>query len=122
MESFETIKIIMDYQDPWIFNADCLRKFFEGWCCKGGRGDKKFRRLRIEPIWQTGGTRLSFHNLKKLYPWIFNADCLRKFFEGWCCKGGRGDKKFRRLRIEPIWQTGGTRLSFHNLKKLCNSI
>ena len=41
-ESLETIEIGMDYDNPcpWIFSADSLRKFFEGWCCKGG-GNKK---------------------------------------------------------------------------------
>ncbi|CAG8609204.1 7656_t:CDS:1, partial [Diversispora eburnea] len=34
-KSIEIIKIKMDY-DPWMFSAESLRKFFEGWCCKGG--------------------------------------------------------------------------------------
>ncbi|CAG8577671.1 8182_t:CDS:2, partial [Diversispora eburnea] len=46
-ESLETIKIRMVYRDPWIFSASSLRKFFEGWCCKGG-GNEKLRRLRIK--------------------------------------------------------------------------
>ncbi|CAG8458190.1 8688_t:CDS:2 [Diversispora eburnea] len=35
-ESLETIRIKMG-----IFSADSLRKFFEGWCCKGMGGNKK---------------------------------------------------------------------------------
>ncbi|RHZ85811.1 hypothetical protein Glove_60g108 [Diversispora epigaea] len=52
-DSLETIKIGMDYYNPWIFSADSLRKFFERWCCKRGGGNKKLRGLRIEPIRQT---------------------------------------------------------------------
>ncbi|CAG8458265.1 8692_t:CDS:2 [Diversispora eburnea] len=33
--SLETVEIIM-----CMFSADSLRKFFEGWCCKGGGGNK----------------------------------------------------------------------------------
>ncbi|CAG8513405.1 1732_t:CDS:1 [Diversispora eburnea] len=42
-ESLETIKIRMG-----IFSADSLRKFFEGWCCKGRRGNKKIIVKRSE--------------------------------------------------------------------------
>ncbi|CAG8492526.1 142_t:CDS:2 [Diversispora eburnea] len=49
-ESLETIEIRMDCEYSWIFGAESLRKFFEGWgCCKGG-GNKKFRRLCIRLI------------------------------------------------------------------------
>ncbi|CAG8497269.1 11184_t:CDS:1 [Diversispora eburnea] len=43
-KSLETIEIRMG-----IFNADSLRKFFEGWCCKGGGGNKKIivKRTRV---------------------------------------------------------------------------
>ncbi|CAG8638787.1 617_t:CDS:2, partial [Diversispora eburnea] len=50
-KSLETIEIRMDYDNPWIFSADSLRKFFEGWC-KGRGGNKKFRVLRLEPMEQ----------------------------------------------------------------------
>ncbi|CAG8598114.1 9477_t:CDS:2 [Diversispora eburnea] len=40
-ESLETIELIMDYENPWIFSASSLRKLFEGWCCKGGGGNRK---------------------------------------------------------------------------------
>ncbi|CAG8524894.1 10589_t:CDS:1 [Diversispora eburnea] len=39
-ESLETIEIIMGYENPWIFSASSLRKFFEGWCCERGGGNK----------------------------------------------------------------------------------
>ncbi|CAG8475026.1 995_t:CDS:1 [Diversispora eburnea] len=42
-ESLEIIKIRMG-----IFNADSLRKFFEGWCCKGEGRNKKFIVKRTE--------------------------------------------------------------------------
>ena len=42
-ESLETIEIRMG-----IFNADSLRNFFEGWCCKGGEGNKNIIVKRIE--------------------------------------------------------------------------
>ncbi|CAG8568582.1 4192_t:CDS:2 [Diversispora eburnea] len=31
-KSLETIKIGMNHDNPWIFSADSLRNFFEGWC------------------------------------------------------------------------------------------
>ncbi|CAG8534234.1 6904_t:CDS:2 [Diversispora eburnea] len=40
-ESLKTIIIKMGYHDPWTFSADNLRKFFEGWGCKGGELNKK---------------------------------------------------------------------------------
>ncbi|CAG8536950.1 2841_t:CDS:1 [Diversispora eburnea] len=42
-ESLENIEIRMG-----IFSADSLRKFFEGWCCKGRGGNKKFIVKRTE--------------------------------------------------------------------------
>ncbi|CAG8459899.1 11414_t:CDS:2 [Diversispora eburnea] len=39
-KSLETIKIIMFYENQWIFSADSLRKFFEGWHHKGGRNKR----------------------------------------------------------------------------------
>ncbi|RHZ44935.1 hypothetical protein Glove_707g35 [Diversispora epigaea] len=42
-ESIETIEIRMG-----IFSADSLKKFFEGWCCKGKGGNKKFIVKRTE--------------------------------------------------------------------------
>ncbi|CAG8548764.1 9786_t:CDS:2 [Diversispora eburnea] len=41
--SLETLVIRMG-----IFNADSLRKFFEGWCCEGGAGNKKIIVKRTE--------------------------------------------------------------------------
>ncbi|CAG8559781.1 8980_t:CDS:1 [Diversispora eburnea] len=39
-ESLETIEFIIYNHTSWIFSANSLRKFFEGWCCKG-EGNKK---------------------------------------------------------------------------------
>ncbi|CAG8498182.1 10676_t:CDS:1 [Diversispora eburnea] len=39
-ESLESMEIRMNYYNPWIFSADYLRKFFEGWCYKGGGVNK----------------------------------------------------------------------------------
>ncbi|CAG8495613.1 2598_t:CDS:2 [Diversispora eburnea] len=40
-ESLETIEINMVYDNFWKFSADSLRKFLDGWCCKGGGGRVK---------------------------------------------------------------------------------
>ncbi|CAG8443099.1 6109_t:CDS:2 [Diversispora eburnea] len=63
-ELLETIEICrMDYNDPWIFSADSLRIFFEGWCRKGRRGNKKFRRLCIR-LTRSARYRMMFTALK----------------------------------------------------------
>ncbi|CAG8498141.1 10674_t:CDS:2 [Diversispora eburnea] len=49
-ESLETIEIRMNYYNPWIFSADDLRKFFEGWCRKGREGNKKIIVKRSEQL------------------------------------------------------------------------
>ncbi|CAG8506248.1 8783_t:CDS:1 [Diversispora eburnea] len=48
-KSLETIVFMMMYKDPWIFSANSLRKFFEGWCCKGGGGNNKLIVTCLEP-------------------------------------------------------------------------
>ncbi|CAG8498161.1 10675_t:CDS:1 [Diversispora eburnea] len=45
-ESLETIEFRMYH--AWIFNANSLRKFFEGWCCKG-RGRNKMIIVKRTP-------------------------------------------------------------------------
>ncbi|CAG8610485.1 11433_t:CDS:1, partial [Diversispora eburnea] len=59
----ETIIFIMDDDNPWIFSANSLRKFFEGWRCKGGEGNKMPRRLRIKRSYTSDGLLLSSLNL-----------------------------------------------------------
>ncbi|CAG8586004.1 7942_t:CDS:1 [Diversispora eburnea] len=59
----ETIIFIMDYDNPWIFSANSLRKFFEGWRCKGGEGNKMPRRLRIKRSSTSDGLLLPSLNL-----------------------------------------------------------
>src|SRR5688572_10131100 len=61
--SLETIIIKMDYDNPWIFSTDSLRKFFEEWCCKGEGGNKKPRRLRIKRSLKSNNSSFSPLNM-----------------------------------------------------------
>ncbi|RHZ85273.1 hypothetical protein Glove_67g117 [Diversispora epigaea] len=49
-KSLETINIRMVYKNSWIFSANRLKRFFEGWCHHRKGGNKRLRRLRIKHI------------------------------------------------------------------------